>query len=147
MRREFDLSCSCYGAVKGLDYQVAILPWGATEPHNLHLPYMTDCILSQDIAVGAAELAFERHRVRCMVLPPVSFGSQNPGQQELPFCIHSRYETQRAILEDIVASLHKQGMRRLLIVNGHFFRGFGKLIADFFRNQKAIKKFNKSINQ
>ena len=35
----------------------------------------------------------------------------------------------------------------LLIVNGHFFRGFGKLIADFFRNQKAIKKFNKSINQ
>lgn len=132
MRREFDLSCSCYGAVKGLDYQVAILPWGATEPHNLHLPYMTDCILSHDIAVGAAELAFKRHGVRCMVLPPVSFGSQNPGQQELPFCIHSRYETQRAILEDIVASLHKQGMSRLLIVNGHGGNGFKSMIRDLY---------------
>ncbi len=24
---------------------IVALPWGATEPHNLHLPYMTDCIL------------------------------------------------------------------------------------------------------
>jgi creatinine amidohydrolase len=25
-------------AVKDTRYEVAILPWGATEPHNLHLP-------------------------------------------------------------------------------------------------------------
>ena len=110
MKKEFDLTCSNYGTVKELSYDIAILPWGATEPHNLHLPYMTDSILSHEIAVRSAELAYERHGVRCMVLPPVNFGSQNPGQQELPFCIHSRYETQRAILEDIVISLEKQGM-------------------------------------
>ena len=33
----------------------------------------------------------------------------------------------------------------LLIVNGHFFKGFGKLIADFFRNLKAKKSFERSI--
>ena len=33
----------------------------------------------------------------------------------------------------------------LFIVNGHFFRGFGRLIADFFRTLKATKKFKKSI--
>jgi len=34
MNKELDLSVSCYGAVKDLRYDVAILPWGATEPHN-----------------------------------------------------------------------------------------------------------------
>jgi len=32
MNKELDLSVSCYGAVKDLRYDVAILPWGATEP-------------------------------------------------------------------------------------------------------------------
>ena len=35
----------------------------------------------------------------------------------------------------------------LFIMNGHFFRGFGRLIADFFRNLKETKKFKKIINQ
>lgn len=130
MRKEFDLTRANYGTVKSSDYDVALLPWGATEPHNLHLPYLTDSILSQEIAVSSAELAFERHGVRCMVLPPVSFGSQNPGQQELPFCIHSRYETQKAILQDIVASLHMQGYSRLLIINGHGGNSFKNMIRD-----------------
>ena len=43
-KREIDLTVSCYGKVKGVKYDVVILPWGATEPHNLHLPYLTDCI-------------------------------------------------------------------------------------------------------
>ncbi len=132
MKKEFDLTCSNYGTVKELSYDIAILPWGATEPHNLHLPYMTDSILSHEIAVRSAELAYERHGVRCMVLPPVNFGSQNPGQQELPFCIHSRYETQRAILEDMVISLEKQGMSRLLIINGHGGNSFKNMIRDMY---------------
>jgi creatinine amidohydrolase len=132
MRKEFDLTRANYGTVKSLKYDVAILPWGATEPHNLHLPYLTDSILSHEIAVGSAELAFERHGVRCMVLPPVTFGSQNPGQQELPFCIHSRYETQKAILQDIVASLQLQGFSRLLIINGHGGNSFKNMIRDLY---------------
>lgn len=56
MNKEVDLSVSCLGKVKELKYDVIILPWGATEPHNLHLPYLTDCILPHDIAVEAAEL-------------------------------------------------------------------------------------------
>ena len=33
----------------------------------------------------------------------------------------------------------------LLIVNGHFFRGFGRVIADFFRNLKANSEYKKHI--
>ncbi|MBQ7471144.1 MAG: creatininase family protein [Prevotella sp.] len=130
MIRELDLSVSAYGVTRDLHYDMAILPWGATEPHNLHLPYMTDCILSHDVAVDAAQAALDQHQVRCMVLPPVNMGSQNPGQRDLVFCIHSRYETQKAILTDIVASLHHQGLRKLLIVNGHGGNGFKNMIRD-----------------
>ena len=34
----------------------------------------------------------------------------------------------------------------LIIVNGHFFRGFGKLIADLFRNLSANSKFKKHLS-
>lgn len=130
MYQELDLSKTNYGTARAHEYALALLPWGATEPHNLHLPYLTDCILSHDIAADAAALAFERTGIRCMVLPPVNMGSQNPGQRELPFCIHARYETQKAILTDIVASLHAQGLRRLVIVNGHGGNCFKNMIRD-----------------
>jgi len=128
--KNIDLAISCYGEVKTFSYAVAILPWGATEPHNQHLPYLTDCILSHDIAVDAARQALEQHQIRCMVLPPVFMGSQNPGQRDLVFCIHSRYETQKAILTDIVASLSHQGIQKLILINGHGGNNFKNMIRD-----------------
>lgn len=91
---------------------------------------MTDCILAHDVAVDAAQLALEKYGVLSMVIPPVTMGSQNPGQRELPFCVHAHYDTQRAILTDIVASLYHQGFRRLLIVNGHGGNNFKNMIRD-----------------
>ena len=128
--REFDLSVSAYGVARQYHYDLAVLPWGATEPHNLHLPYLTDCILSHDIAVDAAVKCFDDYGKRCMVMPPVPMGSQNPGQRDLPFCVHYRYETQRAILSDLVANLYHQGMRKLLIINGHGGNNFKNMIRD-----------------
>ena len=130
MNREIDLNVSAYGVTRPLDYDVVILPWGATEPHNLHLPYLTDAILAHDVAVNAAQRALDDYSVRAMVLPPVAMGAQNPGQRDLKFCIHYRYDTQRAILSDTVASLHHQGFRKLLIVNGHGGNTFKSMIRD-----------------
>lgn len=128
--RETDLSVSAYGVTRPLHYDMAILPWGATEPHNLHLPYLTDAILAHDVAADAADIALNEYGVRAMVLPPVAMGAQNPGQRDLKFCIHYRYDTQRAILTDTVAALHHQGMRKLLIVNGHGGNSFKSMIRD-----------------
>ena len=130
MNRDIDLSVSAYGVVCGLDYEMAILPWGATEPHNLHLPYLTDAILSHDVAVDAAQMALDQYGTRAMVLPPVAMGAQNPGQRDLKFCIHYRQATQRAILADIVENLYHQGIRKLLIVNGHGGNDFKGMIRD-----------------
>lgn len=130
MDKELDLAVTCYGKVKPLKYDLVLLPWGATEPHNLHLPYLTDCILSHDIALDAAKLAKTHYGIRCMVMPYITAGSQNPGQRELDFCIHYRYETQKAILSDIVASLYAQGYRKMVIINGHGGNTFKSMIRD-----------------
>lgn len=129
-QKEFDLSVSCYGATRNIDYQLAVIPWGATEPHNYHLPYLTDAILSHDVAVDAASLALERYGIRVMVMPWVAMGAQNPGQRDLKFCVHTRQETQKAILTDIVASLYHQGIRRIVVVNGHGGNSFKGMIRD-----------------
>lgn len=130
MQRTIDLSKSCYGVTKDKEYDLTIIPWGATEPHNLHLPYLTDAILSHDIAVDAAAIALKCYGIYVMVMPWVAFGSQNPGQRDLKFCIHTRQETQRAILEDITTSLYQQGQRRILIINGHGGNNFKGMIRD-----------------
>ena len=40
-----------YGQIKGeAPFEVAVLPLGATEPHNLHLPYGTDTFQVEVIA-------------------------------------------------------------------------------------------------
>lgn len=127
---EFDITCAKWGDVQNMEkYDMAILPWGATEPHNGHLPYCTDVLTSQAIAFEVAAGAKQRG-VDVMVLPGVPFGSQNPGQNDLPFCIHTSQATQAAILHDIVSSLDHQGIKKLLIINGHGGNSFKGFIRD-----------------
>lgn len=130
MYSDSDITTAKWGDVrKAGPYDIAILPWGATEPHNGHLPYCTDMLASQAIAFEAAAKA-EKEGIRLMVLPGVPFGSQNPGQRELPFCIHTSQATQTAILRDIVSSLERQGIDKLLIINGHGGNSFKGMIRD-----------------
>lgn len=115
--------------VRSTKFDMAILPWGATEPHNLHLPYTTDNLLSKAISLDSAKKA-SAMGVNAVVLPAIPFGSQNPGQTDYLFCIHARTETQMAILRDIVTSLHRQGIRKLVIINGHGGNNFTGFIRD-----------------
>lgn len=133
-----DLLSASYSDIKNTDYDYAILPWGATEPHNYHLPYLTDCYLSYDISMDAVRKAYNIGKIKGMVLPPVPFGSQNPGQYDVPFCIHARYETQKAILSDIVASLSRQGISKLFIVNGHGGNSFKNMVRDLAFDYPAL---------
>ncbi len=111
-------------------FDIAILPWGATEPHNLHLPYGTDTLLAEKFSVLSSSDAERKHGVNVAVLPPIALGSQNPGQRDVPFCLHARYETQKAILSDIIESLTHQGINKLLIVNGHGGNSFKNMFRD-----------------
>ena len=128
--KQFNLTAATYNETKGFKYDFAVLPWGSTEPHNFHLPYLTDSYITQDIAIDAVAKAYELGNIKGMVLPPLHMGSQSPMLRELPFSIHTRYETQKAILKDIVASLDYQGIDTLVILNGHGGNNFKNMIRD-----------------
>ncbi len=128
--KQFNLTTATFSETKGYKYDFAVLPWGSTEPHNYHLPYLTDSYLAQDLAVDAVAKANEQSNIKGMVLPPIHLGSHGPIQRELPFCIHARYETQKAILTDIVDSLRHQGINTLVILNGHGGNNFKNMIRD-----------------
>ena len=128
--KPIDLQTAAWSDVKAGDYSFAVLPWGATEPHNYHLPYLTDWYIAHDIAADSVSKVQSRYGIQGMILPPIPLGAQNPGQKELPFCIHTRYETQRMVLTDIVDSLHFQEIRLLILLNGHGGNNFKPMVRD-----------------
>jgi creatinine amidohydrolase len=108
--------------------QVAILPWGATEAHNRHLPYGTDVIEATKLAERAAELAYERG-ARVAVLPTIPFGN-NEQQLDQASTISFTTSTSLAILGDVARSLARQGIDRLVILNAHGGNQFQPLVRD-----------------
>jgi len=115
--------------IKNQKYDVAILPWGATEPHNYHLPYGTDSLETGKIAADAAAIAWEKG-AKVMVLPTIPLGSQNVGQIDMPFCLHTPPSTQTIILKDIITALNRQGIHKLVIMNGHGGNDFKPIVRE-----------------
>ncbi|MCZ6520547.1 MAG: creatininase family protein, partial [Bacteroidetes bacterium] len=79
--RPYILAETNWKAVKDTDYELAILPWGATEAHNYHLPYATDVIQCDHITAQAAGIAWN-NGAKVIVLPTIAFGV-NTGQLDV----------------------------------------------------------------
>jgi creatinine amidohydrolase len=126
--RPYVLQEVAWKTVKATDYEVAILPWGATEAHNFHLPYGTDNYESSWVAAESARKAWEKG-AKVVVLPTVPFGV-NTGQLDIPLCINMNPSTQSAVLEDVVESLDSQGIRKLVIINSHGGNDFRQMIRE-----------------
>lgn len=126
--RPYVLGECSWSEVNSARFEVAILPWGATEAHNRHLPYATDNIETDAIAVAAAGIAWDRN-ARVLVLPTVPFGV-NTGQREVPFCLNMMPGTQTTLIRDLLPSLHDHGIRKLVILNGHGGNDFKQIIRE-----------------
>ena len=125
--RPWILAESAWPAVAATPYEVAVLPWGATEAHNRHLPYGTDTIQSDAIAAESARLAWDAG-ARVVVLPAVPFGVQT-GQREIPFCLNMNPSTQALVLGDLLESLEGR-VRKLVVLNGHGGNHFRQAIRE-----------------
>src|ERR687883_2764 len=88
-----------------------LLPLGSTEQHA-YLSLATDSILAERVAVEAAE------PLGVPVLPALAYGL-TPNFAAYPGSPTLRLPTLVAVLRDLLDSLHGQGFRRFLIVNGH----------------------------
>ena len=126
--RPYILAETTWKIVREMAYDVAVLPWGATEAHNYHLPYGTDNVECEHIAAEAARLAWEAG-ARVVVLPILPFGVQT-GQLDIPLCLNLNPSTQAAVLGDLVRSLDRQGIRKLVILNGHGGNDFRSMIRE-----------------
>lgn len=126
--RPYVLAETPWKVVRDIQYEVAILPWGATEAHNYHLPYATDVYESDWVAAESARRAWEQG-AKVTVLPTVPFGV-NTGQLDIPFCINMNPSTQAAVLADVVHALQGQGVYKLVIVNSHGGNDFRQMIRE-----------------
>jgi creatinine amidohydrolase len=134
--RPYILAETTWKTVRETAYEVAVFPWGATEAHNYHLPYGTDNFECEHIAAEAARLAWDAG-ARVVVLPILPFGVQT-GQLDIPFCLNLYPSTQAAVLADLARSLEGQGVRKLVILNGHGGNDFRAMIREL---QAHVKIF------
>lgn len=117
-----------YREVRAHQYEIAVLPWGATECHGNHLPYATDTFEIDAFAEASARIAWGAG-ARVAVLPAIPFGVQT-GQLDLPFCINLNPSTQTLILHDILASLASSGVRKFVLLNGHGGNDFRQILRE-----------------
>ncbi len=110
MRIEEMTSAEFAEAVEG--DPVVILPIGATEAHGPHLPLGTDAFQPEAIADVVAE------RVNGLVAPAIKYG-QHSSTRNLPGTIGVTSSTLRALIVDILESLHRNGIRKIVIISGH----------------------------
>jgi creatinine amidohydrolase len=106
-----------YAFTKNHRYQVAVLPFGATEPHNLHLPYGTDVYEATLIGERVCEEA-HRRGASVVLLPTIPYGTET-NLRAFPLAMNLNPSTLFAVVKDLVASLEASGVLKLLLLNSH----------------------------
>lgn len=118
------------GDVREMDCQVAVLPMGATEPHNLHLPYGTDSLQAWHLADGCCQKANELGG-RVLQLPVIPYGTET-NLREFPLALNLQPSTLSLVLQDLVESLEQSGIRKLLILNSHGGNDFKPFLREMY---------------
>jgi len=140
--RPYILAETNWKDVKEEHYQLVVLPWGATEAHNYHLPYSTDNVEAEALAAESARIAWKKGG-KVIVLPVVPFGV-NTGQFDVPLNINLNPSTQFAILNDLLETLNRQGIYKLVILNSHGGNDFRQILREL--GLKYPKMFLSEVN-
>ncbi len=99
------------------NYEVAVLPLGAIEPHNLHLPYGTDLFESEIVGEKLCEAAYQRG-AQVVLLPTIPYGTET-NMRALPLALNLNPSTLNRVVTDLVESLVGSGIRKILLLNSH----------------------------
>lgn len=122
----WDLKRSNLSCLRQHQYEVAVLPVGAVEAHNRHLPEGMDIIHSEYVAQTSCQKAWQE--CQCIVcLPPIPFGV-DPNLMAFPLTVHVSQKTLDAYITEVIQSLRKHGIRKMVIINGHGGNDFKPLV-------------------
>ena len=111
-------------------YQVAVLPMGATEPHNLHLPYGNDFFTTRRLGERICQAAYQRG-AKLLLLPTIPFGVDS-NLLEFPLTIHVSLKSLEAVLRDVIRSLEHHAIHKLVLLNGHGGNSLKPLLREWF---------------
>ena len=89
----------------------AIIPVGSIEQHGAHLPISTDSDIVTEIASRLAK------KCGFIVFPTISYGVSL--EHEPLFNLSLKENNLRKILVDIIVSLRKNHIKKIIILNGH----------------------------
>lgn len=107
--------------------QVAVIPVGSIEQHGPHLPISTDSEIVTEVAKRVSE------KKNFLLLPTLVYGVSF---EHAPFFnLSIKESTLKAILLDLVESLLSNGIKTVIIINGHH------------GNLKPIKNLNSKLKK
>ncbi len=133
--RAWKLAETNYAYVKDNPYQVAVLPLGATEPHNLHLPYGTDTFEADAIGEAVCQAAHERG-AKILLLPAIPYGTET-NLMAFPLAMNLNPSTLFAVIGDLVDSLVKHGIHKIVLLNSHGGNDFKPLLRELHGRSPA----------
>jgi creatinine amidohydrolase/Fe(II)-dependent formamide hydrolase-like protein len=102
-------------SVRLTEMDVALLPVGALEQHGPHLPLDTDAFDADYLARRVAEACSTPHP---LVLPSISYGISYH-HDDFAGTVSITNDTLSRLVYDIGMSVAKNGIRKLVIINGH----------------------------
>lgn len=126
--KPYILSECTWKELKTQRFELAVLPWGATEAHNYHLPYGTDVYEANAIAEVSGKKAWEQG-AKVIILPTIPFGV-NTGQTDIYLDMNMSPSTQMAVLRDVLTVLNRQGLHKFLILNSHGGNDFKTILRE-----------------
>lgn len=133
--RPWMLSEVHYGHVKTQRYEVAVLPLGATEPHNLHLPYGTDAFEGETVGEKICAAAHAQG-AKVILLPTMPYGTET-NQMAFPLAMNVNPSTLFAVVTDLVESLARHGVRKVVLLNSHGGNDFKALLRELYGKTQA----------
>ncbi len=94
-----------------------MVPLGATEPHNLHLPYSIDTREGDTVGEKICEAAHQRG-ANVVLLPSIPYGTDT-NQMAFPMAMNLNPSTLAAVVTDLVDSLVRHNIRKIVLLNSH----------------------------
>lgn len=133
--RPWKLAETNYDYVRANPFEVAMLPLGATEPHNLHLPYGTDTY--EGDAIGE-RLCGDAHAAgaKIVLLPTIPYGTET-NQRAFPLSLNIYPATLGRVVADLVESLVASGIRKVVLLNSHGGNDLKPLLRELYGRTEA----------